>query len=273
MRLGRSIVAGALAFSLLPIGAAYAGPAAAAPAVAQDITFDGYCDGLHLNIPSAGLGTNGTVDGDYSGCGTGGVFGEASPNKFGKFGVTKGNEYVQYEDGVNYPTFTVVKKNHTWVHYRVDASNHLYVLISGTWSLGAPARVAGRVSSLSAAAAAAAAPQAADLLAPDVRIDIAFTGFCDGMRLKIPSTGLGTAGTIDGHRTGCSSDPVMGAVATIGQKDWVTGTVQEGVALQYAIFADGTWVLYEVLGSTIFVYSSGTWTYGTPVARGVSSSG
>jgi hypothetical protein len=84
---------------------------------------------------------------------------------------------------------------------------------------------------------------------------------------------MGHTWDIDPRPSAPRYDPVMGAVATIGQKDWVTGTVQEGVALQYAIFADGTWVLYEVLGSTIFVYSSGTWTYGTPVARGVSSSG
>jgi hypothetical protein len=270
MRIGRSIAVGALALGLVPIGAA--APAAAAPAVAQDITFDGYCDGLHLNIPSAGLGTVGTIDGTTTGgCADPiGIFGEASPNRFGKLGVTTGNEYVQYEDPA-ISVFTVVKKNHTWTHYVLDAG-HLLVLNYGTWSLGAGARTASRVSSMSAAAAK---PQAADLLALHARIDIAFTGHCDGMRLRIPSAGLGTAGTIDGKSTGCETEPVMGAVATIdGQRDWVTGVVDGGtVPLQYAILADRTWVLYRGSGGAISVLGSGAWTYGTPVGQGVTSRG
>ena len=35
---------------------------------AKDIAFDGYCDGLHLVSPSAGLATKGTVDGNRTGC-------------------------------------------------------------------------------------------------------------------------------------------------------------------------------------------------------------
>jgi hypothetical protein len=271
MRIGRSIAVGALALGVLPIGVASGVRAAAAPAVAQDISFDGYCDGLHINIPSAGLGVAGTVDGTTTGdCADPiGLFGEASPNRFGKFGVTKGNEYVQYEDPA-ISVFTVVKKDHTWTHYVLDAG-HLLVLNFGTWSLGTGASTVGRVSSMSAAAK----PQAADLLAPDGRIDIAFTGHCDGMRLRIPSAGLGRAGTIDGKSTGCETEPVMGAVATInGQGDWVTGVVDGGtVPLQYAILADGTWVLYRVSGGVISVFSAGAWTYGTPVAQGVSSRG
>ena len=53
-------------------------PASAAPNAALDIHFDGYCDGMHLNIPSLGQGTSGTVDGDHTGCVTGGFEGTVS---------------------------------------------------------------------------------------------------------------------------------------------------------------------------------------------------
>jgi hypothetical protein len=268
MRVGRSIVAGALALSLLPIGAAVAAPASAAPAVAQDISFDGYCDGLHVNIPSAGLGTTGTLDGTETGCYSSGAFGTASPNKLGRFGVTKGNEYVQYEDAVGHPWLTVIKKNHTWTHYILDGLGHLAVLNSGTWSLGTPVRQAGRVGS----ASGAARPQVSAPQSVDVRIDIVFDGYCDGMRLKIPSTGLGTAGTIDGRRTGCESAPIMGAVAKVnGLRDWVVDDVNG--PFQFGIFEDGTFVIYVGSGGLESVLNAGTWSYGTPVARGAASTG
>jgi hypothetical protein len=274
MRIGRSIAAGALALSLLPL-AASAAPAAAAPTTATDISFDGYCDGLHLNQPSVGAGTSATVDGNIIvssciGAPESGLLGQASPNKLGKYGVTKGNEYISYEDNTDYSYFTVLKKNNTWTHYVVSVGGRISVLNSGTWSLGAPARTAGRTSSFSGAAKTQVSAPAA----VDTRIDISFDGFCDGMTLKIPSAGLHIAGTIDGHATGCYSQAVMGGVAKVnGLTAWFVSTVVGGTTLQYAIFSDGTWANYYVSGGVIVPIFTGTWSYGTPVARGVGSSG
>src|SRR5439155_18036488 len=62
---------------------------------AEDISFDGYCDGLHLNFPSQGLpGTPFTVDGYQTGCGSGGVFGVAKPSHRGSYGVDRGVEFL-----------------------------------------------------------------------------------------------------------------------------------------------------------------------------------
>src|SRR4051794_2098097 len=96
-------VVGALGLAVSPLAL---NPAtAAAPAASYDITFDGFCDGLHLNIPSTGLpGTAETVDGDLIGCSAGGVFGQARANPVsGLYGVTKGSEFVTIP---SYSTFT-----------------------------------------------------------------------------------------------------------------------------------------------------------------------
>jgi len=130
---------GALALAATALNASLA--TAAAPAASYDISFDGYCDGLHLNIPSVGLpGTAQSVDGDQTGCLTGGVFGQARANPTtGRYGVTKGSEFVTIP---GFSTFTVVKRDHTWVHYSISGDT-IYVLNSGTWSAGPPALRAG----------------------------------------------------------------------------------------------------------------------------------
>src|SRR5512132_3329191 len=75
MRIGRYSLAVGL---ILTMSVAAGQVAAAAPSTTLDIHFDGYCDGMHLNVPSIGLGTTGTVDGDHTGCITGGFEGSFS---------------------------------------------------------------------------------------------------------------------------------------------------------------------------------------------------
>jgi hypothetical protein len=249
------IVAGVVALAVLP-----AGMASASTSKSFDITFDGYCDGLHLNQPSVGVpGTAYTVDGDQTGCASGGVFGTARPNRNGKYGVTKGIEFI---DIPSFSSFTVINKDHTWVHYGLSG-NLIYISNSGTWSLGAPVAGRGGVSSYtprSRPVAPAAITGAKDIV---------FDGYCDGMHLVSPSAGLGTKGTVDGNRTGCSSEGLMGAKNKVGgQSGAYAVTFDVGFWIQTAIFPDHTWVHYAANNDVIYVLNSGTWSPGTPTVSG-----
>ena len=107
--------------------------AVATPSTTIDLTFDGYCDGLHLNIPSLGLGTPGTVDGDHTGCVSGGFVGTTS-SKPSPSGARLSTDY-----GGSVPSLLhiVVFANHTWVIYGINGD--LQTLVnSGTWSPGTP---------------------------------------------------------------------------------------------------------------------------------------
>ena len=109
-------------------------PASAAPNAALDIHFDGYCDGMHLNIPSLGLGTPGTVDGDHTGCVTGGFVGTtASSTKGARISTDYGGFAPQlYHFQVN--------ADKTWTIYSISGDLQTYVN-SGTWSPGPPTGV------------------------------------------------------------------------------------------------------------------------------------
>jgi hypothetical protein len=80
-----------------------------ASAAGVDTRFDGYCDGLHLEVPSAGLGADFTVDGYQTGCVSGGVFGTAKGESVGA-----GAQFVTIPE---FETHTIINKNATWVHY------------------------------------------------------------------------------------------------------------------------------------------------------------
>jgi len=211
-----------------------------------DISFDGYCDGLHINKPSAGLGQSSTIDGDQTGCVAGGIFGQTSKTSNALYLTVPG-----------FGTFTVINADHTWVHYGFDGSL-IFVLNSGTWSFGVPADRG--IASNSAHAGAQKA------LSPDATTDIAFDGYCDGMHINHPSAGLGTPGTVDGNRTGCSSEGLIGAQTTIhGQGAFAVTFLTGTLWVQTAIFVDHTWIHYAVTDDLIYVLNSGTWSYGTPL--------
>jgi hypothetical protein len=230
--------------------------ASSTPLVAFDLHFDGYCDGLHLNYPSLGIGTAPTVDGDQTGCVSGGVFGEK----------TSGGFYLTVP---GFSTFTVIKLNHTWTHYALSG-NLIFVLNSGTWSPGPPIRASGVSSSQGRA-------HAASLLRPTVTFELHFDGYCDGMVLNIPSAGLGTPGTVDGNRTGCSNpDGLMGGTGKVGSVKGAVVTFScfdcGGLWIQTAILLDHTWIHYSVSGDLIYVLNSGTWSPGPPIGAAARSS-
>ena len=255
----------AMAVGAVGLGAEPAG------AFSRDISFDGFCDGLHLSVPSVGTNEATSVDGYRTGCETGGVFGTAKPNASGDYGVMRGTEFVTIPVA---SLFTVVKKDHTWVHYGVSG-NLIYVFASGTWSYGVPT-ARSRVSSYAGRAARAGVQRAG--VHPFTTKNIKFDGYCDGLSLVSPSAGLPTtAGTVDGHRTGCASDQLMGARTTIvvGQNRSYIVTFNDqatGDWFQTVIAPDHTWVLNSLAGNTIVKVNSGTWAIGNPPPGLASSS-
>jgi hypothetical protein len=95
-----------------------------ASALQIDVMFDGYCDGMSLNIiPGTGL-----VDGARIGCYTEPLHGTVG-NVIGQgVGVT-----VTIDPPGIAGIITVVRQDGTWTHYGNDGSG-IYVLNSGTWS-------------------------------------------------------------------------------------------------------------------------------------------
>jgi len=233
----------ALAALTLVLVAAPISAASAAPTKSYDIAFDGYCDGLHLEFPSLGFGTKQTVDGDQTGCVSGGIFGEANSSGSTAYLTVPG-----------FSTFTTVNKNHTWVHYGFNG-NLIFVLNSGTWSYGTP---------LGHGAVASNTPRAAKAFGADRGVndlDLVFDGYCDGMHLVNPSAGLGTPDTVDGYRTGCSFESLIGATATVNNQagTYVVTFLTGSLWVQTAIFPNHYWIHYSVSGDQIFLLNFGTW--------------
>jgi len=216
--------------------------ASAAPLKSYDIVFDGYCDGLHIEFPSLGMGTKQTADGYQTGCVSGGIFGQA--NSSGSMAMLTIPAYS---------TFTTVSKNHTWVHYGFNG-NLIFVLNSGTWSYGTPLGRGGVASNTHRAAAAALGNKGVNDL------DVVFDGYCDGMHLVNPSAGLGTPTSVDGNRTGCASESLIGATATVNnQAGTYVVTFNVGFWVQTAIFPNHYWIHYSNDGNNIFLLNFGTW--------------
>jgi hypothetical protein len=102
-----------------------------------DISFDGYCDGMHLYNPSLGLGAAGTVDGYHTGCVTGG-FGGTTSKKPNALHLSD-----TYGDAGAYPLLAWrINANNTFSLYAEDTG--VIVLVnSGTWSFGPPPPIHG----------------------------------------------------------------------------------------------------------------------------------
>jgi hypothetical protein len=221
--------------------------ASAAPASTLNIQFDGYCDGMSLTTPSAGLGSRETVDGDQTGCVTGGIFGTTSAFK---------DQYFMTVP--TYGTFTVVGMNHTWVHYALQG-NQIYVLNNGTWSPGTPKAAPGTASSFARPATVT------ESSVPANTFDIMFDGYCDGFELNSPSAGLGYQGTVDGNRIGCAADGLMGASTRLHSDGAIAvGYYADGTTwIETVVMLSGTWIHFSVSGDLIYILNSGTWSYGT----------
>lgn len=83
--------------------------------IPKDITFDGYCDGLHLEKDAATGGVSGYQIGCVSDVAGGGAAGKMyAVNNFG---------FV-----------AVIRPDNTWTYYNIDGT----VFNSGTWTAGAP---------------------------------------------------------------------------------------------------------------------------------------
>ena len=228
--------------------------ASAAPSTTLDIVFNGFCDGMHINVPSIGLGTAGTLDGDHTGCATGGFEGttSASPRAF-HITTTYGGQVPLLHYQVN--------ANHTFAVYGI--SGDLETLVnSGTWSPGTPHADRGMASGR--------APSRAVAAQPTTSIDIMFDGYCDGLHLNLPSLGLGSPGTVDGDHTGCISGGFVGTSSS-RSKGAHLSTDYGGFdpqLLHIVVGADHTWTIYSIFGDAQTFINSGTWSPGTPKGDG-----
>lgn len=93
-------------------------------ALSIDISFDGFCDGEHLNVPGS-AGAPG-VDGMETGCQTNPLIGAKTAGSVGAW---------DYVDGL----FYLVNSDRSWILY-VDCGDGTECYAnSGTWSFGAPA--------------------------------------------------------------------------------------------------------------------------------------
>ncbi len=236
--------------------------AVAAPSTTIDISFDGYCDGLHMNIPSLGLGTSGTVDGDHTGCVSGGFEGTTSSNP-------KGAHITTEYGGVVEPLLHIlVMANHTWTIYGISGDLITFVN-SGTWSPGSPRATSGVPAGL--------ARTARPISAPSTSLDITFDGYCDGLHLNIPSLGLGTPGTVDGDHTGCIRGGFVGTTSSKPSPAGARLSTDYGGAvptlLHIVVFANHTWVIYGISGDLQYLVNSGTWSPGPPRGDGKPAAG
>jgi hypothetical protein len=270
MKIPRALVAvGAavvLPVALLPAGAASAGESSAT--ATETIMFDGFCDGMTIDVPSTGLGTAGTLDGTLAGCETGPILGSAAPKK-GTYGVEVGREFISIPQ---YTLFSVIRNDHTFTHYAING-DVISELITGTWSLATPgapqASNTSGVSSIGAALATQGTPAAVQLprKGPET-LEITFDGYCDGMTLVNPSQGTGVRRTVDGVLTGCADPmPLMGAkglVQGVNTSYAVTYDGGGGTYLHTVVLRDGTWAHYATDGTQITLLNSGTWTEGAP---------
>lgn len=255
MKLIRILATTALALAMTPVLAASAGTTDV-----QEISFDGYCDGMQLSFPSTGLGTPGTVDGVQTGCVSSAIFGQSKAGSF-----DNGAVFVTVPDG---GLLYNIYKDHTWEIYFLSGTT-VGILNSGTWSDGPPPAPGQGIASSSVQKAPPAASAA-----PSKKIrEISFDGYCDGMQFNIPSQGLpADPRSIDGMRTGCASDGLMGQLHRIGGDGAPHGNVVSFFAdgaiwLSAGIFKDRTWVLYATDGTSIYVLNSGTWSPGPPAAN------
>lgn len=109
----------------------------AATALTIDIVFDGFCDGMHVNInPASGL-----VDGNT----TGSCIGEYPI--LGSLGKVNGKNAVTVTHGSTSPypgLIYIIYADYTWANYYNDGSG-ITLLWESTWSPGVPA-VAGAAS-------------------------------------------------------------------------------------------------------------------------------
>lgn len=98
-------------------------------AFSKDISFDGYCDGEHLNLPGS-AGAPG-VDGTQTGCDSNPLIGARGAGIVGMWDYTGG-------------FFFAVQTDHTFVIYNDCGDGTECFVNSGTWSFGTPSVSQGR---------------------------------------------------------------------------------------------------------------------------------
>jgi len=92
---------------------------------------------------------------------------------------------------------------------------------------------------------------------PSRTVDIAFTGYCDGMRLVINQN----SGIVTGNSTGCVSDPLVGTVGSLSR----IGAALTVMSRNFMFVIDDaprTWTIYSNADGSLI--STGNYTVGAP---------
>jgi hypothetical protein len=229
-------------------------------AISFDIYYDGYVDGVHLEIdPSTGL-----VEGyQINVFPTGNVVGVAGDILSQGLSVA-----FSYGMPAGYwigSLYTVIRDDHTWTNYRNDG-NGLYVLNEGTWSFGKPGEVRKGQRISSEAVTGNLLPGPIPPL-PTASFDIFFDGYVDGVHLDIdPSSGL-----VDGYQINVwPAGSIVGVAIDVMSQD-LSAAFSYGQPAEYwtatfftVIRNDHTWTDYRNDGSGTHVFNEGTWSFGRP---------
>ncbi len=122
----------------------------------------------------------------------------------------------------------------------------------------------------------AASAQAGPLFGGTSRVvDIALTGYCDGIHMTINYN----TGQVIGNRTGCDSEVMWGTVGALLDASYKGGAVTlmnptpaGGAGPYYMVILDNPkiWIYYQSGGS---VLNSGTYVVGVPVAPAAEAQG
>jgi hypothetical protein len=95
--------------------------------------------------------------------------------------------------------------------------------------------------------------------------DLVFNGYCDGMHLETLTTKVQKSTTgwlVQGFRTGCASENIVGVNVTMKNLD--VNFEARGTSYLFIIRVDHTWAIYINRGGGAALLNSGTWSLVPP---------
>ncbi|MBI3802022.1 MAG: hypothetical protein HY268_34265 [Deltaproteobacteria bacterium] len=94
--------------------------------------------------------------------------------------------------------------------------------------------------------------------------DLEFDGYCDGMHLETLTTKIQKSATgwlVQGSRTGCASEDIVGVNVT--HKNLDVNFAEWGTSYLFIIRVNHTWSIYINTGDGAELLNAGTWSFGS----------